>query len=399
MKFTIFLIPPLGTGMVWVACLLGVRRLGGALLPRAGRRLTSALRAPVKRRQAAAVQGRAQLKMHQYLALVLLVVSSAQSHAQQSHQPEEDVVRVDTTLVTLPVKVTNRQGQVAYGLQQPQFRVFENGFEQEIVYFEAPQTRDDVQSNSRPLTVALMLDISDSTEFKLAKIQRAALSFVDLLRSGDRVLVVSFDRQVRVLAEATADRTILREAIKGIKTGGGTSLYRALDEIINTRLARVVGRKAVVLLTDGVDTTSTQASFESTIRAAETSDVTIFPVQYPTYTDFSDNPLRETYSSGSFANIAHVTKNGEFASEAYKRATLFLRLLADKTAGRFQFADSGKNLAHSFESIAAQLREQYVLGYYPKSKVAGPREIKVKVLAPEATVHTRRHYIYQSSPR
>jgi Ca-activated chloride channel family protein len=331
------------------------------------------------------------------LPLLLLVLSPRQSHAQQSHQSEEDVIRVDTTLVTLPVKVTNRQGKVAYGLQQAQFRVFENGLEQEIVYFEAPQTGDDSQSNSRPLTVALMLDISDSTEFKLAKIQSAALAFVDLLRLGDRVLVVSFDRQVRVLAEATADRTVLQEAIKGIKTGGGTSLYNALDEIINTRLARVVGRKAVVLLTDGVDTTSKQTSFENTIRAAETSDVTIFPVQYPTYTDFSDNPLRETYSNGSFASVAHVTKNGEFASDAYKRATLFLRLLADKTAGHFQFADSARNLARSFESIAMQLREQYVLGYYPKSKVAERREIKVKVLAPETTVRTRRQYVFRSS--
>lgn len=332
------------------------------------------------------------------LPLLLLVVSPTQSHAQQSHQPEEDVIRVDTTLVTLPVKVTNRQGKVAYGLQQAQFRVFENGFEQEIVYFEAPQARYDLQSKSRPLTVALMLDTSDSTEFKLAKIQSAALAFVDLLRLEDRVLVVSFDRQVRVIAEATADRSVLREAINGIKTGGGTSLYGALEELINTRLARVVGRRAVVLLTDGVDTTSKQASFESSLRAAETSDVTIFPVQYPTYTDFSDNPLRETYSNGSFASVAHVTKNGEFASDAYKRATLFLRLLADKTAGHFQFADSVRNLARSFESIATQLREQYVLGYYAKSKVAGQREIKVKVLVPETIVRTRRHYIYRSPP-
>jgi hypothetical protein len=94
--------------------------------------------------------------------------------------------------------------------------------------------------------------------------------------------------------------------------------------------------------------------------------------------------------------VAHVTKNGEFASEAYKRATLFLRLLADKTAGHFQFADSGRNLARSFESIATQLREQYVLGYYPKSKIAERREIQMKVPVPGTNVRTRRQYIYRS---
>jgi len=314
-------------------------------------------------------------------------------------EPQEDVIRVDTTLITLPVKVTNRQGKVAYGLLRGQFRVFENGIEQEIAYFEAPEAGSDVESNAKPLTVALMLDISDSTEFKLAKIQSAALVFIDLLQPGDRVLVVSFDKEIRVLAEATDDRRVLRETILRIKTGGGTSLYAALDDILNRQLARVAGRKAIVLLTDGVDTTSKHASFESSIRTAETSDVAIFPVQYHTYTDFSDNPSRETNVAGSFGAVAHVTKNGEFASEAYKRATLYLRLLADKTAGRFQFADSAKNLARSFETIATQLREQYTLGYYPKSKVGERRQIEVKVLVPETIVRTRKSYVFPTEDK
>jgi Ca-activated chloride channel homolog len=244
----------------------------------------------------------------------------------------------------------------------------------------------------------LMIDISDSTEFKLAKIQSAALVFIDLLQPGDRVLVVSFDKEIRVLVEATDDRKVLREAILRIKTGGGTSLYAALDEVVNRPLSRVAGRKAIVLLTDGVDSTSKHASFESSIRSAETSDVAIFPVQYHTYADFSDNPSRETYTAGSLGTVAHVTKTGEFASEAYKRATLYLRLLADKTAGRFQFADSAKNLASSFETIATQLREQYTLGYYPKSKVEEQRQIEVRVLVPETTVRTRKTYLYRSLP-
>jgi Ca-activated chloride channel homolog len=336
--------------------------------------------------------------------LLLSVLTVRLVQAQQTSPPppvrelEEDVIRVDTALVALPVKVTNRHGKVTYGLQKNQFRVFENGIEQEIVYFEAPGTGSNVQSQQKPLTVALMLDISDSTEFKFAKIQSAALAFIDLPRPGDRVLVVSFDKEVRVLTEATDDRKVLREAILRIKTGGGTSLYAALDEIVNRPLAHVAGRKAIVLLTDGVDTTSKHASFESSIRTAETSDVAIFPVQYHTYTDFSDNPSRETQVAGSFGTLAHVTKNGEFASEAYKRATLYLRLLADKTAGRFQFADSAKNLARSFETIANQLREQYTLGYYPKSKVQERRQIEVTVLVPETTVRTRKSYLYRISP-
>lgn len=325
-----------------------------------------------------------------------LVQAQQQNPPARTREPDDDVIRVDTSLVTLPVKVTNRNGKVAFDLQRHQFRVFENGIEQDIVFFEAPQAGNDSQAAPKPLTVALMLDISDSTEFKLAKIRSAALVFIDLLRPGDRVLVVSFDKEVRVLAEATDDRKVLRDTILQIKTGGGTSLYAALDEIVNRPLSRVAGRKAIVLLTDGVDTTSKQASFESSIRTAETSDVAIFPVQYHTYTDFSDNPSREAYGVGSFGTVSHVTKKGELASEAYRRATQYLRLLADKTAGRFQFADSAKNLARSFDTIATQLREEYTLGYYPKSKVEERRQIEVKVLVPQTSVRTRKTYTYRT---
>ena len=341
-------------------------------------------------------------KAYGVLAISIVVLLSLPLRTGAQHNPparvsdpQDDVIRVDTTLVTLPAKVTNRQGKVAYGLERSQFRVFENGVEQEIAYFEAPHPLNDDQPAQKPVTIALMLDISDSTEFKLAKIQRAALVFIDLLRPGDRVLLIAFDRQLHVLAEATDNRSILNQAILGIQTGGGTSLYASLDEVIGRRLARVGGRKAIVLLTDGVDTTSKQVTAEGTIRTAETSDVAIFPVQYPTYTDFSDNPSRETSTAGSFGSVAHVTKNGEFASEAYKRATLFLRLLADKTAGRFQFADSARNLEHSFAAIATHLRDQYTLGYYPKSKVDGRRQIEVKVLVPQTSVRTRRTYLYR----
>ena len=95
--------------------------------------------------------------------------------------------------------------------------------------------------------------------------------------------------------------------------------------------------------------------------------------------------------------MAHQTKNGEPASEAYKRATLYLRLLADKTSGYFQYTDSIKNLSRSFERVAEQLREQYTLGYYPKNKTVdgAQRLIKVQVGLPKVTVRTRKSYIYK----
>jgi Ca-activated chloride channel family protein len=311
---------------------------------------------------------------------------------------EDDVVRVDTTLVVLPVRVKDRHNKFIAGLTQDQFHIYEDGIEQEIKYFEPPGAPHDFSINAslKPLTIALMLDVSDSTEFKLEHIQRTAMAFIDFLRPGDRVMIVAFDKVVRVLAEATLDRNVLREAIKNVRAGGGTSLYQALNQTIE-KLNRLGGRKVIVMLTDGVDTSSKGVTSDSTIRAAEQSYVSIYPVQYNTYGDFADNPSRETYGAGEFGKTAHISKNGEPASESYKRATLYLRLLADKTSGYFQYADNTKALARSFDGIAAQLRQQYTIGYYPKNKTADARvrQIKVEVGVPEVRVETRKSYVYK----
>ena len=338
-----------------------------------------------------------------FVVIFLAGFCSVSSYGQQQKpagivSQDIDIVRIDTTLVTLPVRVRDRHGKFTTGLTREQFHVYEDGVEQEIAYFEAPVEPNDSTADYsfKPLTVALLLDVSDSTQFKLAQIQSTAIAFVDLLRPGDRVVVAAFDKGVQILAEATDDRDVVRAALRRARSGGGTSLYQALDSIIS-RLNRTGGRKAIVLLTDGVDTSSKGVTSESTIRAAEQSYISIYPIQYNTYGDFADNSVRETYAAGEFSQTAHMTKNGEPASEAYQRATLYLRLLADKTGAYFQYADSVKNLKRSFESIAAQLRRQYTIGYYPKNKTidGAQRLIKVDVGLPKVTAHTRKSYIYK----
>jgi len=339
-------------------------------------------------------------------ALALMFIISPADAQTQKPSPTvgqevsaDDIVRVDTTLVTVPVSVKDRNGKLISNLKREDFRLYEDGIEQEIVYFEPPEEPPGVRSEAtaKPFTVALLLDVSDSTEFKLEQIQNAAIAFINQLRVGDRILVVAFDQRVQVLAEATNDRNVLREAISRARTGGGTSLYNALEIVIKHRLNRTGGRKAIVLFTDGVDTASRSATYESTIRAAEELDAVIYPIQYHTYGDFANNPSRETYTLGNLGGTAHVTKNGELASEAYKRATLYLRLLAEKTGGRFHYTDNLKNLSRSFSRITSELRRQYTLGYYPKNRATdgAQRQIKVGVGLPKVTVRTRKSYIYK----
>src|SRR5215204_3831059 len=136
---------------------------------------------------------------------------------------EDEVVRVNASLVTVPVSVLDRDGRFIGGLRQEDFRVLEDGVEQRIAYFAPVE---------QPFTVALVIDTSGSTRFKLEDIQDAAIAFLDQLRPADRVIVVSFDEQVRVLSGATNDRNQLRAAVRRTHTGGGTRLYDAVDLVI-----------------------------------------------------------------------------------------------------------------------------------------------------------------------
>jgi Ca-activated chloride channel family protein len=347
-----------------------------------------------------------------FLASIALVVGFSASAQEQTaanlklQEPQDiDVVRVSTSLITVPVSVKDRKQKLVVNLRREDFHLYEDGVEQEIAFFEAPEDAKDEPKNARaesaekPLTVALLLDVSDSTEFKLKQIQDAAIAFVDLLRTGDGMLVMSFDKNVNVLTGVTNDRNALRNAISRVRTGGGTSLYDAIDSVI-TWMNHVSGRKAILLLTDGVDTASKKATYESTVRAAQQLDAAVYPIQYNTYADFADNPTRQTDAIGP-GGTAHMTKSGELASEAYKRGTIYLRLLAEKTGGRFEYTDSLKNLSKSFTRIALTLREQYTLGYYPKNKSGegGTRQLKVQVSVAGVEVRARKSYIYRKTDR
>ena len=178
--------------------------------------------------------------------------------------------------MTLPVSVTDRNGRYIPNLTKTDFRLWEDGVEQQVAFFS---------SVDKPFSVVLVIDTSGSTRFKIEEIQDAAITFVSQLRSDDRVMVVSFDDNVRVLTEFTGDRNRMRDAIRRTRTGNGTRLYDAIDLIINQRLNQVDGRKAVVLFTDGVDTASNHSSYASNIRDAEELDALIYPVQYDTYRD------------------------------------------------------------------------------------------------------------------
>jgi len=332
-----------------------------------------------------------------------------------SSGPEEidagDVVRVNTTLVTLPVSVSDRDGRYIPNLRKEDFRLWEEGVEQNVAFFS---------SVDKPFSVVLMIDTSGSTRFRLDEIQDAAITFVNQLRQDDRVMVVSFDDNIKVLSEFTSDRSRLRNAIRRTEPGEGTKLYEAVDFVMNQRLNNENGRKAIVLFTDGVDTTSRHATYASNIRDAEELDALIYPVQYNTYMDQGGGGSGWPGAGGRWPNsnsdILGQILGGVFgrgggrgggrrggggggagsSRRDYDIANRYLHDLAERTGARNYEADSTQNLASAFAQIAEELRRQYTLGYYPKSPAqAGQRrQIKVRVNQPNLAVRTRDSYVF-----
>ncbi len=320
----------------------------------------------------------------------------------------DDVIRIETNLVTMPVSVLDRDGRFISGLQQRDFKIFEDGVEQKVDYF---------QSVEQPFTVVLLIDVSPSTQFKMDEIQNAAITFVNQLRPADRVMVIAFDERMHVLTHPTNNRMQLRNAIRRAEFGNGTSLYDAVQTTIERELRRVDGRKAVVLFTDGVDTTSRRGAYSTSLRAAEEADALFYPIRYDTSREMgvgrypsgrrggyppmgrggrvSMADILGAILMGGNVNIGGGGGGSGSTSGEYETGRQYLQTLAQNSGGRQFEAQSLYNLEAAFSGIAEELRRQYSLGYYPENvgKPGDRKQIRIRVMRPEVVVRAKNSYI------
>jgi VWFA-related protein len=295
---------------------------------------------------------------------------------------DDDVVKVETNLVTIPVSVFDRNGLYIPGLRQEDFKIYEDGKEQEIAYFG---------TTDKPFTVVLLIDVSPSTAYKIDEIHDAAVAFVDQLKPQDSVMVIEFDRGVNVLTDATSDREKIYKAIRKARFGEGTSLYNAVEYSLKKRLSKVLGRKAIVLFTDGVDTTSFKANYDSTLDMAEEADSLIFPIYYNTFFDGAGG-ISSTNLPGS-GPMGRVIRP---PASAYALGRKYLEDLAGVTGGRvFRPESTPGGLTAAFEGIAEELRRQYNIGYVPaeEGKMGQRKQIKVRVSRANLVIRARDSYI------
>jgi VWFA-related protein len=319
----------------------------------------------------------------------LVSPSSSVAQEKQSDAP----IKVQTTLVSVPVIVSDRQGRYISGLKLENFKLYQDRIEQKIAIFDAAE---------EPLNVALLLDTSHSTSQVLEDIRKDAASFIKELRPQDRALVVSFDYDVHTLCSLTSDRKALERAIKDAKVGAraGTTLRDAVAEVNERQFKRIDGRKAIILLTDGKDFGSRISEEELFDEAAESGAMiysVFFETGLPRQSWNGQLPFPGRGGWGRrFPPIDRPRRDDrrrERVEMRNEQAMAFLTKLSDVSAGRF-YGSKVSDLKKTFKLIAEELRHQYRLGFYPDvGKADGQRHtLRVEVSATDAVVRARRSY-------
>jgi hypothetical protein len=306
-------------------------------------------------------------------------------------------------------------------LKAADFTVFQDGTRQNIEFFGATE---------EPLTIALLIDTSQSTRGVIDDIRDSAQSFIKLLTPKDKAMIVSFDYDTRILSELTSDQEQLREAIEKaeIPERGlfGTTLRDAVAQTIARSFAGIRGRKAIILLTDGKDAGSRVSSRELLYSLQET-DTLIYTVMFTTGDKQMIRPSFDPHPRGGYGrgggmgggmgrfpgggmgrfpggggprsqrNEDRIEHRRERVEQKNEEAQEFLQQLSDTTAGRFYPSKDGK-LKKTFANIVEELRYQYRIGFYPPEETAGQtlHELKVNVAREQAVVRARGSYRTQN---
>jgi VWFA-related protein len=319
----------------------------------------------------------------------LLIVIPAGVRAQQP----DDVITTDTALVQLNVGVVDKQGNAITSLSRNDFAVFEDGVRRPIMSFEPTEA---------PFSLVLLLDMSGSTVNFRQQIQGAALRFLDALSPEDRVAVVQFNgKGVKSLLGFSTDRRRIAYAITELAGGSGdTPLYDALKYSLRELAHEGKRRKAIVVLTDGLDTevrngdraivakasdaevstaikAETNSQVVTVLNQADREGVTIFPLALP-----SGDPKRLPLPDPAITAM-------------YGAARTRLQLLADRTGGRMHEIRRLDDLARLYAQVAADLRALYTIAYQPPNQRSHDgkwREIRVEIARADLVASTKPGY-------
>jgi Ca-activated chloride channel family protein len=345
-----------------------------------------------------------------FLAIFLMLWGGSIALVAQDKKPpkneEDEVIRVDTELVEVPIVVTDSAGKPILNLKQSNFTVSENGKLQEITDFSA---------TSAPFEIALLLDTSGSARADLQLIQRSAQNFINALRPGDRVSIVAFKTEVKdkragpvseLVSGLTDDRAALRSALERVSTSNGTPYYDGMLKIVESVFndpprAEFRGRRALVALTDGVDSTSL-SDFDEVKEELEKAGIVCYFIKVNTREYFEQNLLGDCeiairFSAAQirryykkFAPNAKIEKAADFcqlgdferldvSKKLYELADTEMKMLAKASGGKVFPVGDISEARVAFKSVADEIGTKYSLGYYSSNEKRDGSYRKIKV--------------------
>src|SRR5437660_2307973 len=224
------------------------------------------------------------------VVVLLVLIMTVGGFARSSPQSGQDTLRVTVDLINVQFSVTDRHGRFVSGLTAQDFKVEEDGRRQEI--------RNFARENELPLTLALLIDTSPSVRPVFDEEKLTANSFLEsVLREKDLALVIGFDRSVTMVQDYTENLKLLKRAIDGLEIGGGTSIYDAVYLAGKEKLTDEAGRKAIILISDGEDTTS-KLKFAEALIAAHQSNAVIYAISNAVHGGFFSYGLRSPINVG-----------------------------------------------------------------------------------------------------
>ncbi|MFL6336013.1 MAG: VWA domain-containing protein [Pyrinomonadaceae bacterium] len=350
--------------------------------------------------------------------------AAPQKQAAAEEVDDDEVVRIETQLVSVPAVVTDRTGRPLTGLSAADFQVFEDGRPQKIANFSTTEA---------PFEVALLLDTSGSTREDVGLIRAAARAFIEALRPGDRVAILSFNTKkegsdslatVELKAPLTDDRELLEDAVESVGASNGTPFYDSLSkvakEVFRERpTEQTRGRRALVALTDGVDSTS-ESSFEEVREQLKRAGVVSYFVLVNTEDYVEDRLMQDCEDDGALRlsntqlqryrrviapgaaaeDFSNFCRMGQFermhaSRTLYQMARAEMSSLARESGGKTFPAADLRDARRAFRQVAEDIGTQYSIGYYSTNTARDGtfRKINVQVrTVKDAQVRAREGY-------
>lgn len=306
------------------------------------------------------------------LVAFLMVALAARGGPQDSARQQFPPFRVDVALISLTATVADQSGKAVTGLKKDDFEVYEDGVPQNVSVFHNDETI--------PVSIGILFDTSGSMVDKIDGVEDAIVHFSETTSPDDDIFLIRFSSFVSLVIDSTSDRRLIKRAVRSLEPGGSTALYDAIIEGLERLQSSKQKKKALLLVTDGRDTSS-QTELEEAIDTAKQSEAIIYALGI---------------GHGDKGSFGHLFSRLEDTVDMHA-----LRQLTEPTGGSAVLLE-GKHKKNGVDiidqaalEVSAELRNQYTLGYYPtnKAKDGTFRRIVVKAKNPSYVVRTRTGYL------